>query len=93
MIHHSFRKKMKTFVSHTNMADTVGSPDVDVSKFEKPGAMRAGFETYRAFTQDAKDLSAAVKARGKLNLPVLLLAGEASTFIPVRYVIVPTMIH
>jgi hypothetical protein len=49
--------------------------------------MRAGFETYRAFTQDAKDLSAAVKARGKLNLPVLLLAGEASTFIPVRQVV------
>lgn len=46
--------------------------------------MRAGFETYRAFTQDAKDLSAAVESRGKLNLPVLLLAGEASTFIPVR---------
>jgi hypothetical protein len=45
--------------------------------------MRAGFETYRAFTQDANDLSAAVKSRGKLNLPVLLLAGEASTFIPV----------
>jgi hypothetical protein len=55
-----------------------------VSKFEKPGAMSAGFETYRAFTQDAKDLSAAVKARGKLCLPVLLLAGETSTFIPVR---------
>jgi len=49
--------------------------------------MRAGFETYRAFTQDAKDLSAAVKARGKLNVPVLLLAGEASTFIPVRDII------
>jgi hypothetical protein len=45
--------------------------------------MRAGFETYRAFTQDAKDLSAAVKSRGKLDLPVLLLAGEASTFISV----------
>jgi hypothetical protein len=65
----------------------------DVSKFEKPGAMRAGFETYRAFTQDAKDLSAAVTARGKLDLPVLLLAGEASTFIPVRYMIVLKMIH
>jgi hypothetical protein len=55
--------------------------------------MRAGFETYRAFTQDAKDLSAAVTARGKLDLPVLLLAGEASTFIPVRYTIVLKMIH
>ena len=45
--------------------------------------MRAGFETYRAFRQDTKDLQAALKERGKLNIPVLLLAGEASTFIPV----------
>jgi hypothetical protein len=34
-----------------------------------------------------------VTARGKLDLPVLLLAGEASTFIPVRYMIVLKMIH
>jgi hypothetical protein len=85
MIHHSYRKKMRTFVSPRCQPKSRLTIQ-DVSKFEKPGAMRAGFETYRAFTQDAKDLSAAVKARGKLNLPVLLLAGEASTFIPVRYI-------
>lgn len=56
----------------------------DVSKFEKVGAMRSGFETYRAFRKDTSDLQAALKKRGKLNLPVLLLAGETSTFVAVR---------
>jgi pimeloyl-ACP methyl ester carboxylesterase len=65
------------------VADVAAADGSDVSKFEKVGAMRAGFETYRAFRQDTSDLQAALKDRGKLNLPVLLLAGEASTFIPV----------
>ena len=41
--------------------------------------MRAGFEVYRAFDQDAADNRAALAANGKLDVPVLALGGEIST--------------
>ncbi|WP_197420547.1 alpha/beta fold hydrolase [Sphingomonas sp. CCH5-D11] len=51
-----------------------------VSDFSGPGGMRAGFALYRAFAQDAEDNRAALKHDGKLTLPVLAVAGEASGF-------------
>lgn len=54
--------------------------DVDVyaSAYSAPGAMRAGFEVYRAFEQDARDNRAALEAGGKLTVPVLAVGGERS---------------
>lgn len=77
------------FVSHqrrTTHGDGQTAKKTDVSKFEKVGAMRAGFETYRAFRRDTADHQAALEKRGKLKLPVLLLAGEASTFVAVSHI-------
>ena len=53
--------------------------DVYVSAYSAPGAMRAGFELYRAFDQDAEDNRDALKRNGKLTLPVLAVGGETST--------------
>jgi pimeloyl-ACP methyl ester carboxylesterase len=53
--------------------------DVYVSAYSAPGAMRAGFELYRAFDQDAEDNRAALARNGKLTLPVLAMGGEIST--------------
>lgn len=53
--------------------------DVFAAAYEQPGAMRAGFELYRAFDQDAEDNRAALAANGKLTLPVLAVGGEKST--------------
>ena len=55
--------------------------DVDVytSAYSAPGALRAGFEVYRAFDQDAVDNRAALAANGRLTVPVLAIGGERST--------------
>ncbi|HEX5782843.1 MAG TPA: alpha/beta hydrolase [Solirubrobacteraceae bacterium] len=53
--------------------------DVYVSAYSAPGAMRAGFELYRAFDQDATDNRASFERDGKLQVPVLAVGGEIST--------------
>jgi pimeloyl-ACP methyl ester carboxylesterase len=55
--------------------------DVDVyaSAYAAPGAMRAGFELYRAFDRDAEDNRESLRRHGKLTIPVLALGGEIST--------------
>ncbi len=53
--------------------------DVYVSAYSAPGAMRAGFEVYRAFDRDAADNRAALERDGKLAVPVLAVGGEIST--------------
>jgi pimeloyl-ACP methyl ester carboxylesterase len=53
--------------------------DVYVSTYAAPGAMRAGFELYRAFEQDAIDNRDALKRNGKLRMPVLAIGGTTST--------------
>src|ERR1700687_1489687 len=45
--------------------------------YAQPGAMRAGFEVFRAFEHDAKDF--AEFARTKLTIPMLVLAGEKAS--------------
>jgi pimeloyl-ACP methyl ester carboxylesterase len=42
--------------------------------YAQPGAMRAGFEVFRAFEQDAKDFAGFAKT--KLTMPMLVLSGE-----------------
>ena len=51
-----------------------------VRAFSRPGAMRAGFELYRAFPTDDAHNMAEVKRDGKLTIPVLAMAGLQSAF-------------
>jgi len=53
--------------------------DLYASAYAAPGAMRAGFELYRAFDRDVEDNRNALAGRGKLTLPVLAVGGAAST--------------
>jgi pimeloyl-ACP methyl ester carboxylesterase len=45
--------------------------------YAKPGGMRAGFEVFRAFEQDAKDFGGFSKT--KLRMPMLVLTGEKAS--------------
>jgi pimeloyl-ACP methyl ester carboxylesterase len=45
--------------------------------YAQPGAMRAGFEVFRAFDQDARDFAAF--ANTKLKMPMLVLTGEKAS--------------
>src|SRR6266571_5209525 len=45
--------------------------------YAQPGGMRAGFEVFRAFEQDAKDF--AQFAETKLTMPMLVLTGEKAS--------------
>lgn len=47
------------------------------ASYAQPGAMKAGFEVFRAFEQDAKDF--AEFAKTKLTMPMLVLAGEKAS--------------
>jgi pimeloyl-ACP methyl ester carboxylesterase len=53
--------------------------DVYTSAYAAPGAMRSGFELYRAFDRDAEDNRAALSRNGKLTMPVLAVGGTMST--------------
>jgi len=52
--------------------------DVYVRAYEAPGAMRAAFELYRTFDEDARAVRSALAERGKLPMPVLSIGGEHS---------------
>jgi pimeloyl-ACP methyl ester carboxylesterase len=54
-----------------------------VSAYSAPGAMRAGFELYRAFDRDADDNREALRRNGKLSVPVLAVGVRSAT--PVRF--------
>jgi pimeloyl-ACP methyl ester carboxylesterase len=45
--------------------------------YAQPGAMSAGFETFHAFEQDAKDFEAL--SATKLTMPMLVLTGEKAS--------------
>jgi pimeloyl-ACP methyl ester carboxylesterase len=47
------------------------------ASYAQPGAMRAGFEVFRSFEQDAKDF--AEFAQTKLTMPMLVLTGEKAS--------------
>jgi pimeloyl-ACP methyl ester carboxylesterase len=50
---------------------------VYTAAYAQPGGMRAGFEVFRAFEQDAKDFAALAKT--KLKMPMLVLTGEKAS--------------
>jgi pimeloyl-ACP methyl ester carboxylesterase len=72
-------------------SSAIDSPDFDVyvSAYSAPGAMRAGFEVYRAFDRDAEDNRAILKKNGKLTIPVLAVYGAISNAGP----LVERMLH
>ena len=51
-----------------------------VNAYRQPGALRAGFDLYRAFEQDAEHTRAALADGGKLTVPALGLHGQVSRF-------------
>lgn len=53
--------------------------EIYTSAYSAPGAMRAGFELYRAFDRDAEDNRVALRRNGKLTIPVLAMGGATST--------------
>jgi len=53
-----------------------------VAAYSSPGGMRAAFETYRTFEQDAADNRAALEQHGKLTIPVPYGGGELSFSVP-----------
>ena len=53
--------------------------DVYASAYSAPGAMRAGFELYRAFDQDIADNRESLARGGRLTIPVLAVGGATST--------------
>src|SRR5256885_2857501 len=59
------------------------------SAYSAPGAMRAGFEVYRAFDRDAEDNRDTLKRNGKLTVPVLAVYGTISNSGP----LVEEMMH
>jgi pimeloyl-ACP methyl ester carboxylesterase len=52
--------------------------DTYARAYEAPGAMRAAFELYRAFDEDARWLRTALAGNGKLRIPTLGVTGEMS---------------
>ena len=68
--------------------DAFSEADLDLyaSHYSAAGAMRAGFELYRAFDQDGEDNKAALKKNGRLTMPVLALGGTSSFFLPIAKV-------
>ena len=64
-------------------AITEADLDLYASQYSAAGAMRAGFEVYRAFDRDAEDNRTALKKKGRLPMPVLALGGTASFYLPI----------
>jgi pimeloyl-ACP methyl ester carboxylesterase len=60
-------------------AHSVSEPDRQfyAAAYAQPGGMRAGFEVFRAFEQDAKDFAGF--AQTKLTMPMLVLTGERAS--------------
>jgi len=49
-----------------------------VLMYSQPGAMRAGFEVYRAFERDAEENQKWLKTEGKCKVPCMAFSGEMS---------------
>jgi pimeloyl-ACP methyl ester carboxylesterase len=71
---------LQHFYDKLGYKPTVVDTEHFVRAFSEPGAMRAGFDLYRAFDQDAADTRAVIEANGKLKMPCLGLYGQMSLF-------------
>ncbi|KAF2100740.1 alpha/beta hydrolase fold protein-like protein [Rhizodiscina lignyota] len=68
------------YARHAHNAGAIGDGDIAhyVRKYSQAGALRCGFDTYRAFEADARANVERVKAQGKCSVPCLALAGRES---------------
>src|SRR4029450_2601635 len=72
----------RTYLEHfwndfaADPAKSISEPDRKfyAKEYAKPGRIKAGMETFRAFEQDAKDFAQFAKA--PLRMPMLVLSGE-----------------
>lgn len=66
-------------------AAAIGDADLEhyATAYAAAGAMRAGFELYRAFDRDGDANRAALLCTGKLKMPVLAVGGAESFFAPI----------
>ena len=72
------RRYLHTFFYSRSFDPSAIDLDTYVSAYSAPGAMRAGFELYRAFEKDAEDNHQALRRNGKLTTPVLAVWGAIS---------------
>jgi pimeloyl-ACP methyl ester carboxylesterase len=70
---------LQTFFNARNSDPSAIDLEPYVEAYSAPGAMRAGFELYRAFDRDAQDNRETLARNGKLTMPVLAVGGEIST--------------
>ena len=74
------RQYLGHFVDRLGYRPEAVDLDFYVRAYGQPGALRAGFDLYRAFEQDARDLRKALADGGKLTVPALGLYGQVSRF-------------
>jgi pimeloyl-ACP methyl ester carboxylesterase len=72
------RQYLQAFFYARNFDPAAIDIETYVQAYSAPGAMRAGFELYRAFDQDADDNREALRRNGKLTVPVLAVGGAIS---------------
>ena len=65
------------FAANRNHSVSEADRQLYAASYAQPGAMRAGFEVFRAFEQDAVDFAAFSKT--KLKMPMLVLTGEKAS--------------
>jgi pimeloyl-ACP methyl ester carboxylesterase len=65
------------FAADPNHSVSEADRQLYAASYAQPGAMRAGFEVFRAFEQDAVDFAAFSKT--KLEMPMLVLTGEKAS--------------
>ncbi|HEU5461389.1 MAG TPA: alpha/beta hydrolase [Nitrososphaeraceae archaeon] len=63
--------------SYNQSAITPEDREEYIKQYSKPGAMRAGFEYYRAIFEDAEQ-NKEYAAKQKLDIPILTIGGEAA---------------
>jgi pimeloyl-ACP methyl ester carboxylesterase len=73
------RAYLQAFFYARSFDPSVIDLDAYVSAYSAPGAMRAGFELYRAFERDADDNRKTLRRNGKLTIPVLAIWGAISS--------------
>lgn len=72
-LQHFFEK-----ISYNGAAISQGDLAHYAFMYAQPGAMRCGFELYRAFEEDAKENKQWLQDNGKCKVPCLVLSGERS---------------
>jgi pimeloyl-ACP methyl ester carboxylesterase len=72
------RQYLQTFFYARSFDPSAIDLETYVAAYSAPGAMRAGFELYRAFEGDGIDNREVLRRNGKLTIPVLAIAGFLS---------------